>query len=153
MPARSAGVLAFRKTSDGLEVLLVHPGGPFWRSKDAGAWSIPKGEFRPGEAAETVARREFAEELGTALTAPLRPLGEIKQRGGKVVEAFAAETDLDAGGITSNVFELEWPPRSGCMQRFPEVDHAAWFDLAEARVRINPAQAAMLDRLVEIGGG
>ncbi|MGJ5094840.1 NUDIX domain-containing protein [Bradyrhizobium oligotrophicum] len=153
MPARSAGVLAFRRTADGLEVLLVHPGGPFWRHKDAGAWSIPKGEFGAGEAAETVARREFAEELGTALTVPLVPLGEIKQRGGKVVEAFAAETDLDAGGITSNAFELEWPPRSGRLQRFPEVDRAAWFDLAEARVRINPAQAALLDRLVAIGGG
>ncbi|MGJ5138469.1 NUDIX domain-containing protein [Bradyrhizobium oligotrophicum] len=153
MPARSAGVLAFRRTADGLEVLLVHPGGPFWRNKDAGAWSIPKGEFGADEAAEAVARREFAEELGTALTVPLVPLGEIKQRGGKVVEAFAAETDLDAGGITSNAFELEWPPRSGRIQRFPEVDRAAWFDLAEARVRINPAQAALLDRLVAIGGG
>ncbi|WP_315781412.1 NUDIX domain-containing protein [Bradyrhizobium sp. SZCCHNPS1003] len=153
MPARSAGVLAFRRTADGLEVLLVHPGGPFWRNKDLGAWSIPKGEFGAGEAAEAVARREFAEELGTTLTAPLVPLGEIKQRGGKVVEAFAAETDLDAGSITSNAFELEWPPRSGRIQRFPEVDRAAWFDLAEARVRINPAQAALLDRLVEIGGG
>ncbi|WP_315740621.1 NUDIX domain-containing protein [Bradyrhizobium sp. SZCCHNR1093] len=153
MPARSAGVLAFRRTSNGLEVLLVHPGGPFWRNKDLGAWSIPKGEFGAGEAAEAVARREFAEELGTTLTASLLPLGEIKQRGGKVVEAFAAETDLDAGSITSNAFELEWPPRSGRIQRFPEVDRAAWFDLAEARVRINPAQAALLDRLLEIGGG
>ncbi|MGJ5117515.1 NUDIX domain-containing protein [Bradyrhizobium oligotrophicum] len=153
MPARSAGVLAFRRTADRLEVLLVHPGGPFWRNKDAGAWSIPKGEFDAGEAAEAVARREFAEELGTTLTASLVPLGEIKQRGGKVVEAFAAEIDLDAGSITSNAFELEWPPRSGRIQRFPEVDRAAWFDLAEARVRINPAQAALLDRLVAIGGG
>ncbi|MGJ4919115.1 NUDIX domain-containing protein [Bradyrhizobium oligotrophicum] len=153
MPARSAGVLAFRRTADRLEVLLVHPGGPFWRNKDAGAWSIPKGEFDAGEAAEAVARREFAEELGTTLTASLVPLGEIKQRGGKVVEAFAAEIDLDAGGITSNAFELEWPPRSGRLQRFPEVDRAAWFDLAEARVRINPAQATLLDRLVAIGGG
>ncbi|MGJ4898130.1 NUDIX domain-containing protein [Bradyrhizobium sp. SZCCHNRI1029] len=153
MPARSAGVLAFRRTADGLEVLLVHPGGPFWRNKDLGAWSIPKGEFGAGEAAEAVARREFAEELGTTLTAPLVPLGEIKQRGGKVVEAFAAEIDLDAGSITSNAFELEWPPRSGHVRRFPEVDRAAWFDLAEARVRINPAQAALLDRVVAIGGG
>jgi len=152
MPARSAGVLAFRRTAGTLEVLLVHPGGPFWRNKDAGAWSIPKGEFSAGEAAEAVARREFAEELGTELTVPLVPLGEIKQRGGKVVEAFAAETDLDADAITSNTFELEWPPRSGRMQRFPEVDRAAWFDLAEARARINPAQAALLDRLAEISG-
>ncbi|CCD95186.1 conserved hypothetical protein [Bradyrhizobium sp. ORS 375] len=153
MPARSAGVLAFRRRGGGLEVLLVHPGGPFWRNKDAGAWSIPKGEFNAGEAAEAVARREFAEELGTVLTAPLLPLGEIRQRGGKVVEAFAAETDLDADAITSNEFDLEWPPRSGRLQRFPEVDRAAWFDLPEARARINPAQAALLDRLVAVGGG
>ncbi|MGJ4888512.1 NUDIX domain-containing protein [Bradyrhizobium sp. HKCCYLRH3099] len=153
MPARSAGVLAFRRRGGTLEVLLVHPGGPFWRNKDAGAWSIPKGEFGTGETAEAVARREFAEELGTALSAPLVPLGEIRQRGGKVVEAFAAETDLDAGAIVSNEFELEWPPRSGRLQRFPEVDRAAWFDLAEARARINPAQAALIDRLVELSGG
>ncbi|NPU12071.1 NUDIX domain-containing protein [Bradyrhizobium sp. 83002] len=153
MPARSAGVLAFRRTARGLEVLLVHPGGPFWRNKDLGAWSIPKGEFGPGEQAEAVARREFAEELGTALTMPLRPLGEVRQRGGKIVEAFAAETDLDADAIASNEFELEWPPRSGRMQRFPEVDRAAWFDLAEARTRINSAQIPLLDRLAEIGGG
>ncbi|MGJ4993255.1 NUDIX domain-containing protein [Bradyrhizobium sp. HKCCYLS3077] len=153
MPARSAGVLAFRRRGGTLEVLLVHPGGPFWRNKDAGAWSIPKGEFGAGEPAEAVARREFAEELGTELSAPLIALGEVKQRGGKVVEAFAAETDLDAGAIVSNEFELEWPPRSGRLQRFPEVDRAAWFDLAEARARINPAQAALIDRLVEISGG
>ncbi|WP_315780671.1 MULTISPECIES: NUDIX domain-containing protein [unclassified Bradyrhizobium] len=153
MPARSAGVLAFRRTARGLEVLLVHPGGPFWRNRDLGAWSIPKGEFGPGEQAEAVARREFAEELGTALTVPLRSLGEIRQRGGKIVEAFAAETELDADAIASNEFELEWPPRSGRMQRFPEVDRAAWFELAEARTRINSAQVPLLDRLAEIGGG
>ncbi|CCE00519.1 NUDIX domain-containing protein [Bradyrhizobium sp. STM 3809] len=152
MPARSAGVLAFRRRHGALEVLLVHPGGPFWRNKDLGAWSIPKGEFGAGESAEAVARRELAEELGTALTAPLIALGEIRQRGGKVVEAFAAETDLDADAIVSNSFELEWPPRSGRLQRFPEVDRAAWFDISEAKVRINPAQAALLDRLVAIGG-
>ncbi|GLH81503.1 NTP pyrophosphohydrolase [Bradyrhizobium sp. SSBR45G] len=152
MPARSAGVLAFRRTAGSLEVLLVHPGGPFWRNKDLGAWSIPKGEFGAGEDAEAVARREFAEELGTKLSAALIPLGAIRQRGGKVVEAFAAEIDLDAEAITSNTFELEWPPRSGRIQRIPEVDRAAWFDLAEARRRINPAQATLLDRLTQIGG-
>ena len=152
MPARSAGVLAFRRTSGCIEVLLVHPGGPFWRNKDAGAWSIPKGEFGADEDAEAVARREFAEELGSELTAPLVALGEIKQRGGKRVEAFAAEIDLDTDAITSNTFELEWPPRSGRMQRFAEVDRAAWFDLAEARARINPAQAALLDRLEQMLG-
>jgi predicted NUDIX family NTP pyrophosphohydrolase len=150
MPARSSGVLAFRRTSARIEVLLVHPGGPFWRNKDLGAWSIPKGEFSAGEAAEDVARREFAEELGTELTVPLVPIGEIRQRGGKVVEAFAAKTDLDADAIISNEFELEWPPRSGRMQRFPEVDRAAWFGLDEARARINPAQAALLDRLEQM---
>ncbi|MDU1667117.1 MAG: NUDIX domain-containing protein, partial [Bradyrhizobium sp.] len=140
MSARSAGVLAFRRTGGQLEVLLVHPGGPFWRNKDRGAWSIPKGEFGAGEDAEVAARREFAEELGTAVTTPLIGLGEIKQRGRKVVEAFAAEADLDADAIVSNEFELEWPPRSGRIGRLPEVDRAAWFGLAEARERINSAQ-------------
>ena len=152
MSARSAGVLAFRRTGGQLEVLLVHPGGPFWRNKDRGAWSIPKGEFGAGEDAEVAARREFAEELGTAVTTPLIGLGEIKQRGRKVVEAFAAEADLDADAIVSNEFELEWPPRSGRIGRFPEVDRAAWFGLAEARERINSAQAVLLDRLAEIIG-
>ena len=152
MSARSAGVLAFRRTGGQLEVLLVHPGGPFWRNKDRGAWSIPKGEFGAGEDAEVAARREFAEELGTAVTTPLIGLGEIKQRGRKVVEAFAAEADLDADAIVSNEFELEWPPRCGRIGRFPEVDRAAWFGLAEARERINSAQAVLLDRLAEIVG-
>jgi len=152
MSARSAGVLAFRRTGGQLEVLLVHPGGPFWRNKDRGAWSIPKGEFGAGEDAEVAARREFAEELGTAVTTPLIGLGEIKQRGRKVVEAFAAEADLEADAIVSNEFELEWPPRSGRIGRFPEVDRAAWFGLAEARERINSAQAVLLDRLAEIVG-
>ena len=152
MSARSAGVLAFRRTGGQLEVLLVHPGGPFWRNKDRGAWSIPKGVFGAGEDAEVAARREFAEELGTAVTTPLIGLGEIKQRGRKVVEAFAAEADLDADAIVSNEFELEWPPRSGRIGRFPEVDRAAWFGLAEARERINSAQAVLLDRLAEIVG-
>ena len=152
MSARSAGVLAFRRTGGQLEVLLVHPGGPFWRNKDRGAWSIPKGEFGAGEDAEVAARREFAEELGIGVTTPLIGLGEIKQRGRKVVEAFAAEADLDADAIVSNEFELEWPPRSGRIGRFPEVDRAAWFGLAEARERINSAQAVLLDRLAEIVG-
>ena len=147
MPARSAGVVAYRTARGGLEVLLVHPGGPFWANKDEGAWSIPKGEFEPGEHAEAVARREFAEELGVALSVPLRPLGEIRQRGGKIVEAFAAELDLNADAIASNMFEIEWPPRSGKRQRFPEVDRAAWFDLAAAREKINAAQREFLDRL------
>jgi predicted NUDIX family NTP pyrophosphohydrolase len=148
MAARSAGVLAFRDRNGALEVLLVHPGGPFWRNKDVGAWSIPKGEFGTNEEAEAVARREFAEELGTALTAALVPLGEIRQRGGKVVEAFAAEIDLDADAIVSNDFELEWPPRSGRKVTFPEVDRAEWFAPEQAREKILPAQRELIERLL-----
>lgn len=147
MPAKSAGTLAYRTRGNRLEVLLVHPGGPFWANKDDGAWSIPKGEFGQAEDPEAVARREFAEELGIALTVPLRPLGNIHQRGGKLVEAFAAEFDLDVTAITSNTFEIEWPPRSGKRRSFPEVDRAAWFDLATAREKINPAQREFLSRL------
>ena len=147
MPAKSAGVLAYRKKDGRFEVLLVHPGGPFWANKDEGAWSIPKGEFGAGENPEDVARREFNEELGPALLVPLQPLGGIRQRGGKIVEAFAAEFDLDVDAIASNTFEIEWPPRSGKRQHFPEVDRAAWFDLATAREKINEAQRELLDRL------
>lgn len=148
MPAKkSAGVLSYRMKHGRREVLLVHPGGPFWANKDDGAWSIPKGEFAAGEEAEAVARREFAEELGTTLSVSLQPLGEIRQRGGKIVEAFAAEFDLNVDAITSNTFEIEWPPKSGKRKSFPEVDRAAWFDLATAREKINPAQREFLDRL------
>jgi predicted NUDIX family NTP pyrophosphohydrolase len=150
MPARSAGVLAFRRTRGDIEVLLVHPGGPYFRTKDLGAWSIPKGEFTPDEPTEQAARREFAEELGIVITVPLLALGTVKQRGGKIVEAFAAEIDLDVTNVTSNMFEIEWPPRSGRIASFPEVDRAAWFGLAEARERINGAQAALLDRLAQL---
>ena len=143
----SAGLLIHRTRGRAIEVFLVHPGGPFWAKKDAGAWSIPKGEYASGEDAEAVARREFAEELGVALSAPLRPLGEIRQRGGKIVAAFAAELDLNVETITSNTFEIEWPPRSGKRKSFPEVDRAAWFDLATARDKINAAQRELLDRL------
>ena len=113
MPLRSAGIIAYRRNNGRSEVLLVHPGGPFWRNKDLGAWSIPKGEFAPGEDPEAVSRREFAEELGVQITLPLRALGEIKQRGGKTVTAFAAEFDVDTLAIRSNSFEIEWQPRSG----------------------------------------
>jgi predicted NUDIX family NTP pyrophosphohydrolase len=147
MPAKSAGILTYRSKAGRLEVLLVHPGGPFWANKDDGAWSIPKGEFGAGEKPDQVARREFAEELGLELSVPLQPLGEIRQRGGKQVEAFAAEFDVNVAAITSNTFEIEWPPRSGKRQRFPEVDRAAWFDLATARDKINAAQREFLDRL------
>ncbi len=147
MASRSAGIIAYRKRPWGLEVLLVHPGGPFWRNKDLGAWSIPKGELSANEDPETTARREFAEELGTELTAPLAALGDVKQRGGKTVMAFAAEFDLDPRDIRSNTFALEWPPRSGRRQDFPEVDRAEWFLLEVAREKINQGQRPLLDRL------
>lgn len=144
MPVRSAGILLCR----GDEVLLVHPGGPFFAKKDLGAWSIPKGELEPGEDPRTRALIEFEEETGTALgDAELRDLGEITQKGGKVVIAFAAQGDLAAEAIVSNTFEIEWPPRSGRRRSFPEVDRAQWFDIPTAREKINPAQAAFLDRL------
>lgn len=147
MASRSAGIIAYRKRPSGLEVLLVHPGGPFWRNKDLGAWSIPKGELSSDEDPETTARREFAEELGTELTAPLVALGDVKQRGGKTVMAFAAEFDLDPRHSRSNTFALEWPPRSGRRQNFPEVDRAEWFLLEVAREKINQGQRPLLDRL------
>jgi predicted NUDIX family NTP pyrophosphohydrolase len=150
MAKRSAGILLYRRAGDGLEVLLVHPGGPFWAVKDAGVWSIPKGEHDDGEDALAAALREFHEETGTALVpGALTDLGTVKQRAGKVVQAWAAEGDLDADAVRSNAFTMEWPPRSGRMREFPEVDRAAWFGIEEARERVNPAQAAFLDRLDE----
>jgi predicted NUDIX family NTP pyrophosphohydrolase len=131
------------------EVLLVHPGGPFWAKKDAGAWSIPKGEYEEGEDPRACAAREFEEELGTPLPpdAALTDLGTVKLRSGKEVVAFAADGDLDPDAIRSNTFTLEWPPRSGRMREFPEVDRAGWFSLDQAREKLNPAQAELLDRL------
>jgi predicted NUDIX family NTP pyrophosphohydrolase len=148
---QSAGILMYRRSGTGLEVLLVHPGGPYWRRKDEGAWSIPKGEIDGEEDASTVARREFAEETGVVLAdQPLEPLGEIRQRAGKRVIAFAVEGDLDVHAIRSNTFEIEWPPRSGKMQTFPEIDRAGWFDLVAARTRILEGQRPLLDRLAEL---
>jgi predicted NUDIX family NTP pyrophosphohydrolase len=145
---RSAGILLFRRAPE-LEVLLVHPGGPFWAKKDLGAWSIPKGEHDEAEDAQACALREFAEETGSAPSpGELTDLGTIKQKAGKIVQAWALEGDLDAAGIRSNTFSMQWPPRSGRMQAFPEVDRADWFAVNEARERINPAQAEFLDRLV-----
>ena len=150
MPERSAGILLFRRTADGLEVLLVHPGGPFFARRDAGAWSIPKGLYEDGEEPFACARREFAEELGSqAPDGPAIELGEIRQRNGKRVTAFAIEGALDAEAITSNTFTMQWPPRSGSTQEFPEVDRAGWFGLDAAREKILAAQAPLLDRLVE----
>jgi predicted NUDIX family NTP pyrophosphohydrolase len=144
----SAGILLHRQGNGGVEVLLVHPGGPFWARKDLGAWSIPKGEIDTDEDARAAARREFAEETGTRLPdGALDELGSVRQKSGKVVFAFAAAGDLDPAAIVSNTFELEWPPRSGRMQAFPEVDRAEWFGLAAARAKLIPAQAALVDRL------
>ena len=150
MAARSAGILLHRTRNDALEVLLVHPGGPFWARRDAGAWSIPKGEHDDGEDPLAAARREFAEELGTPAPATAAiDLGEIRQKSGKVVHAWAVEGDLDAAGIHSNTVEIEWPPRSGRTLEIPEVDRAEWFGLTTAREKINPAQAELLARLSE----
>ena len=150
MAATSAGILMYRGSGQSLQVLLVHPGGPFWRNKDDGAWSIPKGEINPGENPLAVAQREFAEELGVAAAGPLRPLGEIRQRGGKRVHAFAAEGDLDIGTVRSNTFEMQWPPNSGRLQAFPEIDRAGWFTLPVARIKILESQRPLLDRLEEL---
>ena len=151
--AGSAGILLHRTGNGGREVLLVHPGGPFWAKKDAGAWSIPKGEFDPGEDPRACALREFAEETGTVLPpGELGDLGEVRLKSGKTVVGFAAAGDLDAGAIASNTFELEWPPRSGRRQAFPEVDRAGWFSLDAAREKLNPAQAPFVDRLEALLG-
>jgi predicted NUDIX family NTP pyrophosphohydrolase len=146
----SAGLLMFRGRGADVELLLVHPGGPFFRNKDAGAWTIPKGEAAPGDDLLTRARIEFAEELGVTADAECFPLGSIKQKGGKTVHAWAFEGDLpDRFELKSNTFQCEWPPRSGRMAEFPEVDRAEFFGIAEARERINPAQAELLDRLAD----
>jgi predicted NUDIX family NTP pyrophosphohydrolase len=146
---RSAGILLHRRRGE-LEVLLVHPGGPFWAKKDAGAWSIPKGEYEDGDDPLASALREFEEETGTRLEpdAPVE-LGTIVQRGGKRVSAWAVEGDLDPETLRSNTFEMQWPPRSGVWREFPEVDRAEWFDVARAREKLVPAQAELLDRLEE----
>jgi len=133
----------------GIEVLLGHFGGPLWAKRDAGAWAIPKGLIEPGEEAEACARREFEEELGVRPEGPLVPLGRIRQRGGKWVEAFALEGDLDAEAIVSNNFTLEWPPKSGRFQAFPEIDRARWFTLGEAGEKILPSQRPILALLEE----
>jgi predicted NUDIX family NTP pyrophosphohydrolase len=156
MPRRSAGILLYRRAATGgeLEVLLVHPGGPFWARRDAGAWSVPKGEVEPGEDERAGALRELAEETGAALDdvdpARLLALGEVRLKSGKVVAAWALEGDVDPDAIVSNTFELEWPPRSGRVQAFPEVDRAAWLTLSAAREKLAPAQAPFLDRLARL---
>lgn len=153
MPARSAGILLHRVRSNGLEVLLVHPGGPAWARRDAGAWSVPKGEYEPPEAPLSAARREFEEELGVAPPdGPAHDLGEVRQRAGKLVRAWAIRGELNVDEVSSITFEFEWPPRSGRMIEIPEVDRAEWFTLEIAREKINPGQAQLLERLEHLLG-
>lgn len=148
----SAGILLYRGVGEALELLLVHPGGPFWAKRDEGAWSIPKGEFEEGEEPRQCALRELAEELGSAPTVEaeaLIELGTVRQKGGKLVHAWAAEGDFDPARLRSDSFAIEWPPRSGVQREFPEVDRAEWFGPEAARRKLNPAQAAFVDRLLE----
>jgi predicted NUDIX family NTP pyrophosphohydrolase len=146
---QSAGILLYRGAGEQLQVLLVHPGGPLWARRDEGAWSIPKGEHGTDEDALRAARREFEEELGSPPPAgEALELGEITQRGSKKVRAWALTGDLDVETVTSNTFELEWPPRSGRVRDFPEVDRAEWFTPARARIQLNPAQVPLLERLL-----
>jgi predicted NUDIX family NTP pyrophosphohydrolase len=152
MPKQSAGLLMYRRRAGGLEVFLVHPGGPFWARKDQGAWSIPKGEHPPDEDPLVAARREFAEETGLALAGEAVALQPVRQAGGKVVHTFALEGDADPGAIASNRFVIEWPPRSGRTQEFPEVDRAGWFGLAEARRKLLASQLGLLDQLLALIG-
>ena len=148
----SAGVLLWRRGAEGVEVLIGHMGGPFWARKDDAAWSLPKGEHGPEEEPLAAALREFSEELGSPVPATdLVPLGTVRQSGGKVLTAWAAEGDLDADAITSGTFSLEWPPRSGRVQEFPEIDRAAWVTVDVARTKLVKGQVPLLDRLLEIG--
>jgi predicted NUDIX family NTP pyrophosphohydrolase len=151
MPKTSAALLVYRRTHGEAEVLIVHPGGPYWAKKDDGAWSLPKGEYVEGEDPLTVARREFTEELGQpAPDGDVVDLGEVKQAGGKRVRCFAVEADVDITSVVSNEFELEWPPRSGKRERFPEVDRAAWVTVGVARVKLLGGQVPLLDELLDL---
>lgn len=151
MPAKtSAGLLVYRERDGQVEVLLVHPGGPLWKNKDAGAWSIPKGEFGDGEDALAAAKREFHEETGVTIKGAFKPLAPVRQKGGKQVHAFAVQAEIDAAAIKSNTFTMEWPPKSGRMQAFPEIDSAQWFGLDDAREKINAGQAPLLQQLAEL---
>jgi predicted NUDIX family NTP pyrophosphohydrolase len=153
MPRTSAGVLLHRRGASGVEVLIGHMGGPFWARKDDAAWSIPKGEYEPDEDPLAVARREFEEEMGSPVPASdLVPLGQVRQSGGKLLTVWAAEGDLDADATTSNTFSLEWPPRSGRVQEFPEIDRAAWVTVDVARTKLVKGQVPLLDRLLELVG-
>jgi predicted NUDIX family NTP pyrophosphohydrolase len=150
MPKTSAGIVLYRREHGVLRVFLVHPGGPFFAKKDAGAWSIPKGEIDVGEEPLEAALREFEEETGCRPAGRFLPLTPVTQKGGKTVVAWAAEGDCDAAAVRSNTFTLEWPPRSGRIQEFPEVDRAGWFTVDEAQDKINPAQVPLLDELARV---
>jgi predicted NUDIX family NTP pyrophosphohydrolase len=147
---RSAGIVLYRKRLGILEIFLVHPGGPYWARKDNGAWSIPKGEYEQGEEALQAAQREFLEETGVAVNGPFLALAPVRQPSGKMITAWAAEGDLDPTRLRSNTFSLEWPPKSGVMQSFPEVDRGAWFSLADARSKLSPGQRPLLRDIAEL---
>jgi predicted NUDIX family NTP pyrophosphohydrolase len=154
LPKRAAGILLYRRGARGLEVLLAHPGGPLWAKKDAGAWTIPKGQFGEDEAPLAAAVREFEEEMGSAPAArDFASLGAVKQPGGKLVHAFAAEGSFDVAGVKSNLFEMEWPPKSGRSAEFPEVDRAAWFTIDDARLKILKGQEPFVERLLALLAG
>lgn len=150
MPKESAGLLLYRRLSGSTEVFLVHPGGPFWEKKDAGAWSIPKGEIEAGEDALGAAKREFQEETGLIPAGTFQPLKPIRQGGGKIVHAWASQCNVDSGAVKSNTFSMEWPPRSGTMQEFPEIDRASWFEVAAAKQKILKGQLGLLEQLEEM---
>jgi predicted NUDIX family NTP pyrophosphohydrolase len=147
MPKQSAGILLFRKTTKQLQVFLVHPGGPFFKNKDLGVWSIPKGEFLDDEDALVAAMREFGEETGQSINGDFIPLKPVKLKSGKKIFAWAIEGDIDHEVVVSNLFEMEWPPKSGKQQSFPEIDKAGWFDIETAKTKINAAQGAFIDEL------
>jgi predicted NUDIX family NTP pyrophosphohydrolase len=150
MARASAGLLLYRRPGGSLEVFLAHPGGPFWKRKDAGAWMIPKGEVEPGEALLDAALREFYEETGFAVAGPFLPLSPVVQGGGKIVHVWAAEADVDPAALVSNAFTVEWPPRSGRMSAFPEIDRAEWMPLDRAREKVLASQRPIIDELVQI---
>jgi predicted NUDIX family NTP pyrophosphohydrolase len=148
-PRQSAGLLLFRRRTGVVEVLLVHPGGPLWARKDAGSWTIPKGEVGSDEDLLEAARREVTEETGARPCGPFIPLSSVRQSGGKIVHVWAVESDFDPASLSSNQFEMEWPPKSGTFKSFPEVDRAAWFDLETAASKILPSQGIVLQRFAE----
>jgi predicted NUDIX family NTP pyrophosphohydrolase len=150
MSKQSAGLLMFRRCGAAIEVLLVHPGGPFWKNKDEGAWTFPRGEVEPGEELEAAARREFHEETGHSATGKLFPLGSVRQKSGKTVHAWASEGDLDPTIVASNTFTMEWPPKSGKQAQFPEIDRAEFIDLGRAREKIRTSEIPLLENLERI---